>query len=71
MNRIIVLLLCWSIFSSTNAQTFVDLGLSVNWATVNLGASSPSQSGLLFAWGEIAPKEKYTMENLFIIIISY
>ena len=63
MNRIIVLLLCWSFFSSTNAQTFVDLGLSVNWATVNLGASSPSQSGLLFAWGEIVPKEKYTMEN--------
>lgn len=63
MNRIIVLLLCWSIFSSTNAQTFVDLGLSVNWATVNLGASSPSQSGLLFAWGEIAPKDKYTMGN--------
>ena len=63
MNRIIVLLLCWSFFSSTNAQTFVDLGLSVNWATVNLGASSPSQSGLLFAWGEIVPKEKYTMGN--------
>ena len=63
MNRFFVFLLCWSIFSSTNAQTFVDLGLSVNWATVNLGASSPSQSGLLFAWGEIAPKEKYTMEN--------
>lgn len=63
MNRIFAYILCWSFLSSTNAQAFVDLGLSVDWATVNLGASSPSQSGLLFAWGEIAPKEKYTMGN--------
>lgn len=38
----------------------VDLGLSVNWATCNLGASSPEQIGHYFAWGETSPKNKYT-----------
>ena len=31
---------------------YVDLGLSVKWATCNVGASSPEQAGLYFAWGE-------------------
>ena len=31
---------------------FVDLGLSVNWATCNVGASKPEEYGLYFAWGE-------------------
>ena len=35
---------------------FVDLGLSVKWATTNVGATSPSGYGDYFAWGEIAPK---------------
>lgn len=30
----------------------VDLGLSVKWATVNLGASSYAKQGSTFAWGE-------------------
>lgn len=39
--------------------TSVDLGLSVKWATCNLGAVSPEQNGSYFAWGETAPKEQY------------
>ena len=35
---------------------FVDLGLSVKWATCNLGASSPEEYGDYYAWGEINPK---------------
>ena len=35
-----------------NGHEYVDLGLSVKWATCNVGASSPEQSGLYFAWGE-------------------
>lgn len=35
-----------------NGYEYVDLGLSVKWATCNVGASSPEQSGLYFAWGE-------------------
>ena len=31
---------------------FVDLGLSVKWATYNVGATSPEESGLFFQWGD-------------------
>jgi len=31
---------------------FVDLGLSVDWATFNVGATKPEEYGLYFAWGE-------------------
>ena len=37
----------------------VDLGLSVKWATCNIGANSPEEYGDYFAWGETTPKEKY------------
>ena len=36
----------------------VDLGLSVKWSSVNLGASTPCEYGLYFAWGETEPKTK-------------
>jgi len=42
---------------------YVDLGLSVNWATCNVGAALPTDYGDYFAWGEIAPKAEYTEEN--------
>ena len=35
---------------------YVDLGLSVLWATCNLGASDPSEPGDPYAWGETEPK---------------
>lgn len=38
---------------------YVDLGLSVKWATCNVGATKPEESGDLFAWGETEPKENY------------
>lgn len=38
----------------------VDLGLSVKWATCNVGASSPSDYGDYFAWGETEPKKDYS-----------
>ena len=37
----------------------VDLGLSVMWATCNVGATTPEEYGDLFAWGETEPKEVY------------
>ena len=37
----------------------VDLGLSVKWSSTNLGATSPSDYGDFFAWGETAPKDNY------------
>lgn len=33
---------------------YVDLGLSVKWATCNIGASKPEEYGRYFAWGDIA-----------------
>ena len=42
---------------------YVDLGLSVMWATCNIGASSPSDYGDYFAWGEAETKSSYTKDN--------
>ena len=38
---------------------YVDLGLSVKWATCNIGATKPEEFGDYFAWGEVEPKEVY------------
>ena len=37
----------------------VDLGLSVKWATCNLGAASPEEYGEYYAWGETETKTDY------------
>jgi len=37
----------------------VDLGLSVNWASHNVGAASPEQAGGYYAWGETEEKAVY------------
>ena len=42
---------------------WVDLGLSVKWATCNVGATSPGEYGDYFAWGETSPKAEYTWNN--------
>lgn len=42
-----------------NGYAWVDLGLSVVWATMNVGASSPEEHGGYYAWGETEPKEVY------------
>ena len=44
-------------------NVYVDLGLSVKWATCNVGAYKPEGYGDLYAWGELEPKESYTWEN--------
>ena len=40
-----------------DTHEYVDLGLSVKWATCNVGAESPEEYGDYFAWGEIAAKD--------------
>lgn len=37
----------------------IDLGLSVKWANMNIGAERPEDYGDYFAWGETQPKETY------------
>ena len=48
----------------SDAPGAVDLGLSVKWASCNLGASKPEEFGDYFAWGEVSPKstDKYNFK---------
>ena len=43
----------------------VDLGLTSGnlWATCNMGAASPEQSGFFYAWGETTPKTQFGWET--------
>ena len=52
IDRNIILYAQWK----ENAWEAVDLGLSVKWASMNIGAESPEDYGFYFAWGEIEPK---------------
>lgn len=48
-------LLTWTLLLlsvAAGAQEAVDLGLSVKWATCNVGANVPEEAGLYFAWGD-------------------
>ena len=42
-----------------NGHQYVDLGLSVRWATMNIGAHSPGETGTYYAWAELEPKQVY------------
>ena len=42
---------------------YVDLGLSVKWATCNVGADKPEDVGGLFAWGETETKSDYSFST--------
>ena len=41
----------------------VDLGLSVQWASMNVGATTPDDYGNYYAWGELEPKDYYHTIN--------
>lgn len=41
----------------------VDMGVSVLWASYNVGATKPSEYGNFYAYGETEPKSEYTFEN--------
>lgn len=44
---------------NTNGHEYVDLGLSVLWATRNVGADKPEDIGSYYSWGETVPKKEY------------
>ena len=46
-----------------NGHEYIDLGLSVIWATCNVGATTPEEYGDYFAWGETSTKETYDKDN--------
>ena len=46
-----------------NGHNYVDLGLSVYWATCNIGANSSTDQGNKYAFGETIAKSDYTSSN--------
>lgn len=66
MKRFLLVLISALLFgyANSNAQPkAVDLGLSVKWASFNLGATSEEGSGDFYAWGETKPKSTYKWGN--------
>ena len=57
--------------TKNDTKEAVDLGLSVKWATCNLGATYPEEYGNYYAWGEITTKDSYTWENYTLANGSY
>lgn len=51
------------IIGNENGYEYVDLGLSVKWATCNVGATKPEDYGEYYAWGELEPKSIYEYKN--------
>ena len=47
------------------AAQAVDLGLSVKWANMNVGAESPEDYGNYYAWGETLTKATYDWSTYF------
>ena len=47
-----------------NGHEWIDLGLSVKWATCNVGASSPNDYGNYYAWGETSARGEYSMSTV-------
>ena len=45
-----------SFAQSPSKHQYVDLGLSVKWATCNIGATKPEEHGDFFSWGETENK---------------
>ena len=46
-----------------NGHEWVDLGLSVCWATTNIGAKDPGDYGDYYAWGETTTKSDYSRSS--------
>ena len=49
----------YQLSTSLKGPIAVDLGLSVKWASCNVGASSPEEYGGYYAWGETEEKSNY------------
>jgi hypothetical protein len=47
-----------SFAQNASKHQYVDLGLSVKWATCNIGATKPEERGEFFSWGETENKRK-------------
>ncbi len=50
-------------FTTSDNREYIDLGLSVKWATFNVGARSIEEYGNHYAWGEVEPKTVYSWDT--------
>ena len=50
---------CTKTTGTENGHEYVDLGLSVKWATCNIGSTTPEGYGDYYAWGETTTKSTY------------
>ncbi|MCR5326552.1 MAG: Ig-like domain-containing protein [Bacteroidales bacterium] len=48
---------------SIDGHDYIDLGLSVKWASCNLGASNPWDIGDYYAWGQTTPYNEWSSVN--------
>ncbi len=48
---------------SVTPGELIDLGLSVKWASHNVGASKPEEYGGYYAWGETEEKDDYSLDT--------
>ena len=55
---------------ATEDSRAIDLGLSVKWASCNVGATSPEEYGGYFAWGETTTKSDYSSSTSVIYGLS-
>ena len=51
------------VLGTHGGHEWVDLGLSVKWATCNVGAKTPEEYGNYYAWGETSTKSSYGEDN--------
>lgn len=51
------------VYPKPTTPQYVDLGLSVKWATFNLGATAPEEGGYYYSWGETEPKASYSWDT--------
>ena len=51
--------------NTINGYEYVDLGLpsGLKWASYNIGATTATEAGDFFAWGELEPKAEYITDN--------
>ena len=50
-----------NISGTLDGHDYVDLGLSVKWATCNIGAKNPEGAGSYFAWGDENERTSFTI----------
>lgn len=59
-----------TITGQINNHSYVDLGLpsGLKWATCNVGASSPVETGCYYFWGEVQPRQENIDYSKFVLV---